>query len=286
MKVRKTMCLLTLGCFVALSASAADWPMWRFDAKRSGCSPTDLPRGLRLQWVYQFPLPIPAWPDEEQQQIDPSYEPVVMGNTLFVPSMVRDCVTALDVDTAKVKWRFYTDGPVRYAPIAWKDKIYVGSDDGYLYCLKAETGALIWRFRGGPSNRKVIGHERLISCWPVSGGPVLLNGNIYFAAGLWPFEGIFIHALDAETGKALWVNDNSDTVYIAQPHGTKGFAGLAPQGYLVASGNRLIVPNGRAVPAGLDRTTGKLLYYRTGIYDTKNQNPANTFVSAYTNFFS
>ena len=34
------------------------------------------------------------------------------------------------------------------------------ADDGYLYCLDADSGELLWKFRGGPSDRKVLGNER------------------------------------------------------------------------------------------------------------------------------
>ena len=27
---------------------------------------------------------------------------------------------------------------------------------------------------------------------------------VYFAAGVWPFEGVYIYALDTETGKLIW----------------------------------------------------------------------------------
>jgi outer membrane protein assembly factor BamB len=51
-----------------------------------------------------------------------------------------------------------------------------------------------------PSERKLLGNGRLISTWPVRGGPVVADGRVYFAAGVWPFEGVFVYALDAETG--------------------------------------------------------------------------------------
>jgi hypothetical protein len=72
--------------------------------------------------------------------------------------------------------------------------------------------------------------------------------------------GVFVYALDAATGDIIWLNDGSGPVYMTQPHSADSFAALAPQGYLVAVGDRLIVPNGRANAAGLDRHTGKLLY--------------------------
>ena len=83
--------------------------------------------------------------------------------------------------------------------------MYFVSDDGYLYCLDAEKGTVVWKFRGGPSDRKVLGNSRLISMWPARGGPVIKDGVVYFAASIWPFMGTFIHALEAETGDVLAV---------------------------------------------------------------------------------
>jgi len=258
-----------LGMWCALSP-AADWPTWRHDANRSCASPAELPRDLRLQWTRDYPPLDPAWPDDPKVAFDVAYEPIVLGKSMFVASSANDSLTALDTETGDEKWRFYADGPVRFAPVAWQGRVYFVSDDGYLYGLAAADGKLLWRFRGGPSERKVLGNGRLINLWPARGGPVLVeeadgNGHpqatIYFTAGIWPVEGVFLHALDAETGKTVWTNDGSGSAYILQPHDSPAFSGVAPQGYLAAIGNKLLVPNGRAVPACFHRHTGKLLYY-------------------------
>ena len=108
----------------------------------------------------------------------------------------------------------------------------------------------------------MLGNERLISMWPARGAPVIADGKIYFAAGIWPFMGIFLHALDARTGELVWTNDGDGSTYIKQPHNADSFAGVAPQGALVVRGDKLLVPGGRSVPACYDRHTGKLLYYQ------------------------
>ena len=257
-------------CLAALvaagsSALAADWPCWRHDANRSASSPADLPADLHLHWVRDYPALEPAWEDpvnRDRMPYDRAYEPVVMGSTLFVGSNRSDRITALDTRSGAERWRFYADGPVRFPPIAWRDKLFFVSDDGHLYCLKAETGDLAWKVRGGPDDRKILGNSRMISAWPARGGPALLDGVITFAASIWPFMGVFIHAVDAETGQTVWTNDELGSIYMRQPHGgSVSFAGLAPQGALAAIGDRLIVPNGRSVPACLDRKTGKLIYF-------------------------
>jgi outer membrane protein assembly factor BamB len=241
--------------------------MWRYDAGRRAASSEELPAQMHLQWVRELAPPKPAWPKSEYRlQFDASYEPVVAGKTIFVGSMVCDRVTAYDTETGIEKWRFYTEGPVRFAPVVYKDKLYFASDDGYLYCLNAKNGSLVRKFLGGPARNKVIGNDRLIGMWPMRGGPVLYEGKIYFAASIWPFMGTFIHAIDAETGEAIWTNSGSGTTYTMQPHSSPAFAGVAPQGYLVATKDKLLVSGGRSVPAAYDRKTGQFLYYHMNEY--------------------
>ncbi|MCP4454390.1 MAG: PQQ-binding-like beta-propeller repeat protein, partial [Planctomycetes bacterium] len=232
--------------------------MWRHNAMRSAVSQETLPETLHLQWVRKYPRVRPAF-GSRRLQFDAGYEPVVLGKTLFVGSPCHDSVSAIDTETGAEKWIFYTDGAVRFAPVAWNDKVFVASDDGCLYCLDASAGKCLWKFRAVPSNRKVIGNGRVMSAWPIRGGPVLKDGRIYFAAGIWPFEGIFVYALDAETGQVIWLNDRCGSLYVGHPHGAWSFGGPSLQGYLLVNGEDLIVPNGTGgVPAYFDIKTGEL----------------------------
>lgn len=258
--------LTLLACLWPAQCEAGDWPMWRHDAQRSATTDEQLSEKLHVQWVRELPPLKPTWPDQPLLETDATYEPVVAGGTMFVGSSHNDSLTAYDVATGSERWRFYADGPVRFAPIVWQNNVYFASDDGCLYCLNAQSGTQLWRFRGGPSDANLLGHGRLISTWPMRGAPVLADGTIYVAAGIWPFMGIFIHAVDAQTGEVVWTNDSTGAMYITQPHNSDAFAGLAPQGFLAAVGDNLIVPNGRAVPACLDRRTGELRYFHHGLH--------------------
>ena len=249
---------------VVSNAEAADrdWPMWRFGPDRGAVSAHQLPGELKLQWVLELPAPTPAWPTtQERLQFDRLYEPVLMGTRLYVPSMVSDRVTAYDTRSGEEVWRFYTDAPVRFAPVAVNGKVYIVSDDGYLYALDGETGQLRWKFRGGPADKRVLGQGRLVSAWVARGAPVYYDGQIYFGASIWPFMGIFIHSLDAETGEVTWTNSGSGADYITQQHNSPAFSGVAPQGYLAANDKLLVVAGGRTVPAVYDRLTGEFKHY-------------------------
>lgn len=259
---------IVLLCLPTLQSRGGDWPQFRYDAGRTAASPHELPGDLQLRWKRDLPTPRPAFPHELRLAYDASYEPVVLGKTIFVPSMVTDSVTAFETDTGDERWRFFADGPVRFAPVAWKDRLYFVSDDGYLYCLNAEDGSLLWKFRGLPADRqdrKVLGNGRLISLWPARGGAVLQDGVVYFAAGLWPTEGVFVHAVDARTGAAVWSNVDGNHIPSSNwDHGIGQFSGLTPQGYLAVADDRLVLPCGAQLPAFLDRKTGELQQYTMG----------------------
>ncbi|QDU10159.1 PQQ-binding-like beta-propeller repeat protein [Gimesia aquarii] len=240
---------------------ASDWPMWRLNAQRSAKTEQTIPDTLHVHWVHHLPQLDPAFKNA-RLQFDAGYEPIVKNGILFYGSSDTNSVTALDVKTGKELWRFYTNGPVRLAPVAWKDSVLFGSDDGYLYSLAAQTGALQWKFQAVPSSRLILGNRRLISVWPVRGGPVVDEDTIYFAAGVWPFEGIFIYALNAETGERRWINDRLGYIYGQHPHAAEAFGGVTPQGYLLITGDELIVPCGTAFPARLNKQTGELIEFQ------------------------
>lgn len=257
-------------CFLISQDSvlSADWPMWRQGLQRSGVFPDDLPETLHLQWSRELLKPAPAWPNEPRLHFDASYEPVSAGNQLFVGSMVDGSLSAFDVETGSLNWRFYSDGPVRLAPVVADGRVYFGSDDGLLYCLDADRGKLLWKLSGAPAERgqrRHLGNGRLISFWPVRGGPVVADGVVYFGAGIWPTMGVFVRAADAKSGKLLWTNGDSNAIEnLRIDHNYSHEGGISPQGHLLIAGDTVVVPNGRSMPARLDRKTGKLKYFVQG----------------------
>tara|TARA_R110002111_G_scaffold153375_1_gene220189 strand:+ start:155079 stop:159425 length:4347 start_codon:yes stop_codon:yes gene_type:complete len=249
------------------SVTAGNWPMWRYDAGHTASSPDNLPDQLSLLWTRKWSQRDQAWDDPLNNDLmtyDKTFEPVVYGNRMFVGFNDSDKLMAIDTEHGEKLWTFYADGPIRFSPVATQNRVYTVSDDGYLYCLDVEKGTIVWKFRGAPAAQKMLGNQRVISAWPARGGPVLYDDTVYFAASIWPFMGTFIYALDADTGNVVWVNDSTSASYIKQPHSAAAFAGVAPQGTLVATEDLLLVPGGRSVPAALDRKTGKLKYFHLG----------------------
>jgi hypothetical protein len=89
-----------------MDCPAADWPQWRYDARRSARSPGVPPDRLHLQWQRDHePLKPAFWQArQERVQFDLGYEPVVAGKTLLVGSSRDDRVTVLHAGTGDVIW--------------------------------------------------------------------------------------------------------------------------------------------------------------------------------------
>ena len=243
------------------SASAGDWPMYRSDPARSGITSETVGPKLFLQWTYTpTHPPRPAWPmpSEELPRMhnDNAYHVVIAEGKAYFSAGATDKVCSIDLDNERIQWEFFTEGPVRFAPAVYHGKVYVGSDDGYVYCIDSRDGSLVWKYRAGPSDEKVIGNGRMISLWPVRTGVLVDEGVVFFAAGIFPYEGLYICALKAEDGSVVWKNDTiGDRAHELE------YGGISPHGYMLASGDVVYVPSGRSMPAAFDRQTGKFLFY-------------------------
>jgi outer membrane protein assembly factor BamB len=243
--------VLAILCTASPLVRAEDWPTWRHDSGRSGATGEQLAADLHLQWTLRLPKLKPAWPEDVRLQFDASYEPIIVGDAMFLSSGQNDSVSAYNLTTGKRKWRFFAGGPVRFAPVASAGRLFFGADDGTFHCLDAATGKLIWKFQAAPTERNVIGNERFCSVWPMRGGPVLSNGRVYFTVGVWPFEGTMLYTLNVSTGELEQVESTPPE------HTSISLNNVAPQGYLVRAGDNLFVPCGRANVFGVDLRTGR-----------------------------
>ena len=169
----------------------SDWPTYRRDRTRSGFTRSQVPAELK-----------PAWQAELGGKLS---SPVVAGGKLFVASVDTHTVHALDASLGETLWSFTAGGRVDSPPTIDQGRVLFGSADGYVYCLRAADGALVWRFRAAPQERRMTSFEQIESVWPVSGSVLVEEGVVYCVAGRSMFVdgGLRLIKLDAATGKLV-----------------------------------------------------------------------------------
>jgi len=198
----------------------ADWPTYRSDVRRSGYKDLAAPSELKVAWTAKLSSPTTA--------------PVSADGLVLVAETDRHTLHALSAADGKSVWTFVADGRIDSPPTLSAGRCLFGTRSGFVYCLRASDGALIWRFRAAPQDRRIFAYEQLESAWPVHGS-VLVDDNpqdrsharqsagldsnpppsgngsyegrsvAYFAAGRSARidGGIRLHALDVRTGELL-----------------------------------------------------------------------------------
>ena len=177
--------------------SEGDWPTYRRDAARSGATPAAVAPSVKETWSADVGGRLSA--------------PVVAGGTVFIAEKDAHTVHALDADTGKPRWRYTAGGRVDSPPTVWGGRVLFGSRDGYVTCLRASDGALVWRFRAAPMDQRCMYFEQLESVWPVSGSVLVRESDDGKGAEAWCVAGrsMFLDGgmrlvrLDAGTGRLL-----------------------------------------------------------------------------------
>ena len=124
------------------------------------------------------------------------------GDTVYVADRDSYTLHALDRETGKTRWTYIADGRIDSPPTYYKGMVLFGSRTGWVHCLRASDGQLVWKFSGMPERRLICDTGRLESAWPVNGSVMVFQDTVYFAAGRNSFldGGIGVFALDPATG--------------------------------------------------------------------------------------
>jgi outer membrane protein assembly factor BamB len=131
-------------------------------------------------------------------------EPATVAGKTLVAVTHQHRVECRDA-AGKALWAFVADGRVSQPPVVSGDAVYVGSHDGWVYCLGLSDGGLRWKYFVAPYHRKVVASSQLESSWPVY-GVARHEGLIVATAGRHPEigGGVVAVGLDPKTGAPAW----------------------------------------------------------------------------------
>jgi polyvinyl alcohol dehydrogenase (cytochrome) len=139
------------------------------------------------------------------------------GNSRYQPNAG---LAVEQIPSLSLKWAFaFPNGSSAFGQPAVADgRLYVGSDNGFVYALNAASGCVYWSFQAQGAIRTAI------SIGPLASGP-RRNTAIYFG----DLKGN-VYAVEAETGAAIWTTR-------ADPHPMTRITGSP-----TLEGGRLYVP--------------------------------------------
>ena len=242
---------------------ADPWPTLLGNNQRNAYSPETIdPTTLRVDWIHSdHTEPTPAWYGpakwdayatlpglRSMRDYDVVDHVIAVQDGIFVGSSTAETVERIDGSTGERHWAFFTGGPVRVAPTWHAGKIYFGSDDGFVYCLRAVTGELLWKHRPCESERWIVGDGRLIPFHPVRTGVLIQDGIAYYGASLLPWRSSYLCAVDAETGTT-----DKPGCFVQK------LDGRTFEGALACTDKLLISPQGRVPPEVYSRRDGRFL---------------------------
>lgn len=256
---KKYLLVIFIICLLPSLALASDWPTYRYDYQRSGVTLENVEMPLKQVWIFKSTNnPFPAWPAPAERDIwhniselsptmtyDRTFHPVVVGDKLFFGSSANGTVYCINANNGDIIWKFITGGPIRLAPAAYNNNLYIGSDDGYLYCLDI-NGNMKWKYSVNDKLHYLPGNGRIISKWPIRGGISVIDDTLYFSSGVFPAAtGVFLHAVNLESGIEKWHKPIQ----------------ISAQGYFPVTDSEIYVPTGRTAPAVFNRTNGQEIVY-------------------------
>jgi len=173
------------------NSKSDDWPAFRQGPARNGSTPAAMGPELTVKWATEIAGRLS--------------QPIVAAGKLFVSAVDAHTVYALDQASGKVQWSYIAGGRVDSPPTYYKGTVIFGSADGYVYCLRASDGALVWRFAAAPYDQRLMIYGQLESLWPVHGSVLIRDDVAYVIAGRSMFldGGLTLYRMNPATGEII-----------------------------------------------------------------------------------
>ncbi len=116
--------------------------------------------------------------------------PVIYKNSIIVGNALEG-LTAYDLKSKDVIWRLSLPNGVEASSASVRDTLFVGANNGKVYSVNMQSGAINWEF---DTKSEVVAEV------------LLEEAVLYFISGTQS-----VYALDAFTGKQLWIYSRQDT---------------------------------------------------------------------------
>jgi len=166
----------------AQAIQPGDWPMFR--GSSAGGNVTKATPGAKLVKAWEAPIGLGKTPfGIMSSQRTGLTQAVVAYGLAVVADIDGQRIVAVNAADGKRKWVFHVGSRVDYPPTLHKGLCLFAGRDGWVYCLDAKTGRLIYKLLAAPHERYIGGREKLESVWPLTSDVLIVNGVAYVSGG-------------------------------------------------------------------------------------------------------
>ncbi len=122
----------------------------------------------------------------------PSYGADLTGSKAILDGVI----SSANVTSLVPSWTAEVGGPISSTPVISGGVAYVGSYDGSLHALNAQTGEVVWTYATGAD----VMEPNLQVPLGITGSAHVADGVVYVGD-----SAAVLHAIDAATGEAIWM---------------------------------------------------------------------------------
>ena len=167
----------------------------------------------------------------------------------FVPILSSPSPTPTQLSAPEVRWTFQTEGAVWGTATVNNGIVYIGSDDGNLYAIDANTGNLKWKF---PTEGLVRSH------------PAILNNLVFITS-----DDGYLYGIDTQSSEQVWKVDIGN---LSDPEPREN-PGVVPdptifdfiQSSPIVSGGHIFIGSADGKVFAVEAKTGDFIWtYQTG----------------------
>jgi hypothetical protein len=138
----------------------SDWPMFRGSVALGNSSKAVLGDAPTKVWETRLGLGGKSFGVMAGQWVGLT-QPVVAYGLAIVSDIEGQRIVAVNATDGKQKWVFHVGSRVEYTPTLYNGLCLFAAKDGWVYCLDAKTGALVWKNLIFAAERYIGSHEQL-----------------------------------------------------------------------------------------------------------------------------
>ena len=182
-----------------------DWPMFRATPARGNSCPASPGDKPVKAWEVRLGLGTKSYGVMSGERTGLT-QPVSAYGLVIVSDMDAERIVAVNAADGKPRWSFHVGSRVDFSPTLYNGLCLFAARNGWVYCLDARQGELIWKLLIPARERYVGWQEKLGNLWPTRSDVPIVNGTGYVAAGLGfsVLGGVRAVAFKPETGETVW----------------------------------------------------------------------------------